>query len=279
MKAQCCTNILNPSPVVYGNLALLVLALSILLKVWMANFNRSLGRRIGSKALEATFADSRNDVITTTAVLAAALVARFTGLGLDGWMGAGVAVFILISGAGLVKDTLDPLLGEAPDPALVERLAGKIRAYPGVLGTHDLIVHDYGPNRRFASAHVEMASTEDVLESHQTIDEIERDVLRDEGIHLIIHYDPVDVSGSQSATARKQLEAWFKAIDERITIHDFRLVDGTRHLNYIFDVVVPEDFAMTAQELEARIGRELTHNGIPVHAHLTLDKSFAPIPS
>ncbi|MDL2293506.1 cation diffusion facilitator family transporter [Ruminococcaceae bacterium OttesenSCG-928-D13] len=269
--------IANPAPVVYGNLALLVLAASILVKVWMANFNRSIGRRIGSTALEATFADSRNDVITTTAVLAAALVARATGFSLDGWMGAAVAVFIIVSGIGLVKDTLDPLLGAAPDPALVKAIEERIDGYPGVLGTHDLMVHDYGPNRRFASAHVEMDADADVLDSHEVIDRIERDFLEQDNIHLIIHYDPVAPDDSVVGEARQALEAYLKTLDGRITIHDFRMVDGKKHVNYIFDVRVPPDFAMTPEELRADVEKSVKHDGRRVHVHLTVDYSYMAV--
>lgn len=271
--------IMEPTPVEFGWLSLLILLLAIIIKVWMAFFNRSIGRRIGSSTLEATSIDSRNDAITTTALLVAALIARFTGLKLDGWMGLAVAVFILVSGIGIVKDTLNPLIGEAPDPELVRQVAEKIKAYPGVLGTHDLIVHDYGPGRRFASAHVEMDSRSDVLKSHDIIDNIERDFLQNDNIHLIIHYDPIVVGNGEVDSTRNWVLQQVKKLDERFSIHDFRMLEGPSHINYIFDVVVPQEYEMSDEELEKNIQAAVQHGKKPVYVVLTIDRSYAPIPS
>ncbi len=270
--------ILNPSPVSFTWLSFLVLGVSILLKIWMAFFNRKMGRKIGSGTLEATYADSRNDVLTTGAVLIAALIARFTGLNLDGWMGLAVAVFILISGFSLVRDTLNPLLGTAPDPELVHAIRQKIESYPGVLGTHDLIVHDYGPGRRFASAHVEMSAEADVLKSHEVIDDIEWDFLKNENLHLIIHFDPVQTSGPAISPARAKALAAIQSIDPRLTLHDFRMVAGHSHDNYIFDVVLPEDFSLPEAELRHRIDEALQTGPRRIHTHVTVDRSYSPIP-
>lgn len=272
--------ILAPQPTQFGTITLLVLAASIAVKLWMAFFNRNIGRRIGSATLQATFVDSRNDVITTTAVLAAALVARFTGLQLDGYMGAAVAVFILISGIGLIRSTLAPLLGAAPDAELVEHIAKTIGGTPGVLGTHDLIVHDYGPKRRFASAHVEMDSSMDVMQSHAIIDQIERDFLEKENLHLIIHYDPVDTGHSAQANARRQVQQQLLDIDCRLSLHDFRMTEAASHFDYTFDVVVPPDYPESDEVLRAQIEKALQAPGQkPVVAALTIDRSYAPIPS
>ena len=183
--------ILHPTPVAFSWLTVAVLAGSIGVKLWMAMFNRTIGRRIGSATLEATATDSRNDVISTAAVLAALVLGQATHLVLDGWMGLAVALFILYSGIGLIKETVDPLLGEAPSEELAQHIARKVLSYDGVLGTHDLMVHDYGPGRCFASVHVEMAAEKDVLESHDIIDNIERDFHDNDNIHLVIHYDPI----------------------------------------------------------------------------------------
>ncbi|MDL2218939.1 cation diffusion facilitator family transporter [Ruminococcaceae bacterium OttesenSCG-928-O06] len=270
--------ILRPTPVDFSTPALVVLAVAVLVKLWMAAFNRSIGRRMDSATLAATFVDSRNDAITTAVVLVAAVVARFTGLGLDGWMGAAVALFIIVSGARLVKDTLDPLLGTAPDPALVRRLAATIQSYPGVLGTHDLIVHDYGPGRRFASAHVEMASEEDVLKSHEVIDRIERDVYLRENIHLIIHYDPVATRGAAVDKDRAFVANTLAAWDARLTLHDFRLLREKGRLTYVFDLVVPPDFAMDDEEIKRHVAGLLQQPGTEVDILLTVDRSFAAMP-
>ncbi len=270
--------ILNPTPVEFSILSFAVLAGAILLKIWMAFFNRRIGRKIGSGTLEATYADSRNDVLTTGAVLMAALIARFTGLNLDGYMGLAVAVFILISGFLLVRDTLNPLLGPAPDPDFVHHVKEKIESYPGVLGTHDLLVHDYGPGRRFASAHVEMDASADVMASHDIIDHIEWDFLKNENLHLIIHYDPIVTDPQHQAPARSRALAALESIDPRLGLHDFRWVAGQQHDNYIFDVVAPEQFPLPPEELKQRINQALQGGPRPVHTHITVDFSYAPIP-
>lgn len=270
--------ILHPTPVEYSWVSFVVLGASIVVKMWMAFFNRTIGRRIGSTTLEATYADSRNDVITTSAVLLAAVIARFTGLALDGWMGLAVAAFILYSGIGLVRDTLNPLLGEAPDDEFVKYVADKIISYPGVLGTHDLIVHDYGPGRRFASAHVEMSSTEDVLQSHDIIDNIERDFLENENLHIIIHYDPIVTGDAAINSARTRVNKALASIHPQLTMHDFRMVDGPTHTNYIFDVVVPAELGIGDAELQERIEQAVQNGKKPIRTVVTLDDSYAAIP-
>ena len=245
--------ILHPAPIEAGVLPVVILSVSILVKLWMAAFNRKLGRLIASPALEATAADSRNDVISTGAVLAATLLQMAFHWQLDGWMGLAVALFILYSGWGLVKDAIAPLLGQAPDPELVAHILEVTREYPGVLGIHDLIVHDYGPGRRFASLHVEMDAAGDVLRSHDVIDQIERRFLERDGLHVIIHYDPIVTGDGQTAYARDYLARAVKSIDPRLTIHDLRMVPGHTHTNLIFDLVVPHDFEMPVCRLKAEV--------------------------
>ena len=245
--------ILHPAPIEAGVLPMVILSVSILVKLWMAAFNRKLGRLIASPALEATAADSRNDVISTGAVLTATLLQMAFHWQLDGWMGLAVALFILYSGWGLVKDAIAPLLGQAPDPELVAHILEVTREYPGVLGIHDLIVHDYGPGRRFASLHVEMDAAGDVLRSHDIIDQIERRFLAQDGLHVIIHYDPIVTGDGQTAYARDYLARAVKSIDPRLTIHDLRMVPGHTHTNLIFDLVVPHDFEMPVCRLKAEV--------------------------
>ncbi|HBN96243.1 MAG TPA: cation-efflux pump, partial [Firmicutes bacterium] len=185
------SKILNPSFVKFGPVILIILVFSVVVKVWMAMFYQTLNVRIDSSPLKAVSADSRNDALATGAVLFSALVSRFAGLSLDGWAGLGVAIFIIYNGIGLVKDTISPLVGEAPSEEFVDYLSEKITSYEGVLGIHDLIIHDYGPDKRYVSAHVEMPSDWDPLITHDIIDRIERELLETDRIHLIIHYDPV----------------------------------------------------------------------------------------
>ena len=176
----------------YGWVTLVILVLSVLLKLWMSLFSKNLGDRISSTTLIALSADSRNDAIATTTVFITALVSRFANINIDGWAGLGVGVFIVYNGFTLIKETISPLLGEAPSDELVNNIIKKIESYDGILGVHDLIVHDYGPGRQYASAHVELYSHIDSKAVHSTIDEIEKDFLKENNINLVIHYDPVE---------------------------------------------------------------------------------------
>lgn len=242
--------ILSPEPITTGMVSILILAASILVKFWMAAFNRHVGQLIRSATLEATAADSRNDVISTGAVLIATLLQMQFGWNLDGYMGLAVAAFILWSGWGLVKDSIAPLLGQTPDPELVRHIADVTLSYPGVLGIHDMIVHDYGPGRQFASLHAEMAASADALESHDTIDRIEKYFLEQEGLHVVIHYDPIVTDDSETGEAREFFAAEAKKLDPRLSIHDLRMVPGTTHTNVIFDLVLPRELDSRASELK-----------------------------
>ncbi len=185
------SEVLEPSFVDYGPAVLVVLVVSVVVKIWMAVFYRALSVRIDSSPLKAVAVDSRNDALATGAVLFGAMVSRLAGFHLDGWAGLGVAIFIIYNGIGLVRDTISPLVGEAPTEEFVDYLSERIASYDGVLGIHDLIIHDYGPDQRYVSAHVEMPSDWDPLVSHEIIDNIERELFEEDRIHLIIHYDPV----------------------------------------------------------------------------------------
>lgn len=233
--------ILNPADTRITVVTGAVLAASIAVKLWLAAFNRELGGLIGSATLEAAAADSRNDVIATAAVLAAGIVEYFTSWRIDGWMGLAVAVFILYSGLGLARQTISPLLGENADPELRKRIISLVDACPEVLGYHDLMVHDYGPGKRFASLHVEMDKDEDPLHCHELIDEMERQCLRIHGVHLVIHYDPVVTNDPELDRMRELVGSILKVRDSRLSIHDFRMVPGWEHTNLIFDVAMPEE--------------------------------------
>lgn len=250
--------ILHPEAVAFTAVGAAVLLLSIAAKLWLCLFYRKLGKSIRSEALLASAADSRNDVASTAAVLAAYAFAYFTHIQIDGWAGLLVAVFILWSGVGIAKDTIDPLLGEAPDEALVHAIAQEIRSYDArVLGIHDLIVHDYGPGRRFASVHVELDAREDVLEAHELIDNIERDVTKKLRVDLVIHYDPIVTDDAEVNEVRQRVEAIVTEIDPRLSFHDFRMVRGREHSNVIFDLVLPFDLRGQEHALRARIGEAL----------------------
>ena len=233
--------ILHPAPVEFSVPLALVLVLSIAVKLWMARFYRVLGRRIDSSALSAAASDSRNDVISTAAVLAACVIGALTGIHLDGPMGLAVAAFIVWSGIGVARETISPLLGENADPALVKAVVQDVKAYPLVLGVHDVMVHDYGPGQKFATLHVEMDRREDPLVCHDIIDNIERDVLVRHGIHLTIHYDPLEMDDAETVAMRAQMKEILQNLDTRLNMHDFRMVRGVDHTNLIFDLVVPPD--------------------------------------
>lgn len=269
--------VVSPSPVEFSWISVGVLVASILVKLWMMLFNKKIGKLISSQSLEATAADSRNDCISTLAVLAATLISHFTAAELDGWMGILVAAFILYSGIGLVREAMSPLLGKAPDHETVEHIRDKVMSYEGVLGTHDLMVHDYGPGRMFASVHVEMAAERDVLESHDVIDNIERDFLM-EGLNLVVHFDPIVTSDSAVGDTRHEISEIVAKIDERLSIHDLRMVPGPTHTNVIFDCVVPHKFSMSEEELKQEICRFVQQSHPDYYCVITVENSYAPIP-
>ena len=214
-------------------------------------------------------------------IAAASVVSGLTGLELDGWMGLGVALFILWSGVGILKETVDPLLGEAPSEELTDYIGKKVMSYDGVLGTHDLMVHDYGPGRRFASVHVEMAAENDVMQSHDIIDNIERDFQENDHISLIIHYDPILTGDDAVGTAREWVKELVRSISPELSIHDFRMVQGPSHTNLIFDTVVPHNFPLSDAALRKRIQSLVeTHDAgeTKYYAVVTIDHSYAAIP-
>lgn len=266
--------IIAPSPTEFSGALVAVLALSIAVKLWMAAFNRSIGRRINSDTLEATAVDSRNDVISTAAVLSCACISRATGVDLDGWAGLAVGAFICWSGVGLLRDTVSPLLGQAPSPELVEHIHDKILSYPGVLGTHDLMVHDYGPGRQFASAHVEMAAEADPLESHDLIDNIEQDFKMEDGLIVTLHYDPIVTDDPEVRDMRHWISHAVEEIDPRITVHDLRCVPGPTHTNVIFDCVRPAGSALSSDELRERVARLVQGHYPRTIAKITVDESY-----
>ena len=244
--------ILHPEAVEFSALIVVILVCSILVKLWMAVFNRKLGRRIGSAALTAAAADSRNDVLTTGAVLISTVVCSLTGWArLDGIMGVAVAAFILWSGWGLVMDTLSPLLGESPSPELVEHIEQTVMGYPGVLGMHDLMVHDYGPGHQFASLHIEFPAETDPLKAHDVIDNIENDFIKRDGLQVTIHYDPIVTTDAAVGVLRTRLMEKARQLDPCLSIHDLRIVPGDTHTNVLFDLEFPAGYTGNKDEMLA----------------------------
>lgn len=278
LAGESVQKILHPAAATFGIVPAVMLVFSILVKLWMAGFYRSIGKKIDSTTLLAASADSRNDAISTGAVLLALLISAWTDLDLDGWMGMAVALFILYSGIGLIKDTLDPLLGRAPSEELTRRVEEKILSYEGILGTHDLMVHDYGPGQCFASVHVEMSAEMNVMRSHDIIDTIERDFHEQDHIHLMIHYDPIETGSEAVGTMRQWVAERVHAVSPLLSIHDFRMVKGELHTNLIFDVAAPSSYESTDAEIKQQIQRSVQENanGETYYCVITVDRSYAP---
>ena len=245
--------IFAPSAVEFSIPVAVVLIGSIAVKLWLCLFNRRLGKHIDSSALLATAADSRNDAISTTAVLVAALIELLTKWRIDGYMGLAVALFILYSGAMLARDTISPLLGETASPELRELIIGVVTAQPKVLGYHDLMVHDYGPGQRFASMHVEMSAMDDPLECHELIDNLERECVKQLGVHLVLHYDPVVTGDAELERLKAVVEDILRQRDERITLHDFRIVRGKGHTNLVFDIALPAELMGQRKQIKKQM--------------------------
>jgi len=245
--------ILAPEYTEYSFAVIVIIILSILIKLWQSLFYRAVGKRIGSQALIATAADSRNDVVSTLAILLGAAISLITGLHLDGYIGLLVAVFITVSGIRLIIETANPLLGTAPDAELVKEIHDKIRSYEGVIGMHDLTIHSYGEGKCFASVHCEVPAEEDILVSHDIIDNVERDFLRDMNIHMVIHLDPVVTSDARTNALHEEIVASVAKLYPTFSVHDFRVVWGISHSNIVFDVAVPFSETDTDRCISERI--------------------------
>ena len=245
--------ILHPEPVDSGVLVVVILCASIAVKLYMFFYNRRLGKKLGSTAMEATAMDSLSDSVATSAVLLATLVGRFTDLMIDGWCGLLVTVFILWSGISAAKETLDPLLGTPPTAELVDRIRSLVLAHKGIIGIHDLIVHDYGPGRMMISLHAEVSASGDVLELHDEIDNVENELREKLGCDAVIHMDPIVTDDGVTEETRQRVASLVHCIDDAISIHDFRMVKGPTHTNVIFDAVVPFGFRLNDEEVAKKI--------------------------
>ena len=247
--------IAHPEAVTFSWLAAAILLVSIAVKLYMYMYNKAVGKKIGSAAMAATAADSLSDTAATAAVLLSMIVGKLANVQLDGWVGLVVALFILWSAVQAARDTISPLLGQAPDPALVREIEGLVMAHDTVVGVHDLVVHDYGPGRRIISLHAEVPADGQVLELHDVIDNIESELARKLHCEAVIHMDPVVVGDPVVTALREQTAALVRTIDPRITIHDFRMVPGKTHTNLIFDAVIPFDEQLTRPQVAQRICR------------------------
>lgn len=249
--------ILHPSDIDFSPLIVGILVLSILVKLYMFYYNRTMSRKIQSAAMAATALDSISDTLATSVVLLSTLIAHFTGLKIDGWCGAAVGLFILFAGFNAARNTIGPLLGQAPDPEFVKSIRDLVMSYDEVLGVHDLIVHDYGPGRLMVSLHAEVPAKGDILHLHDTIDNIEKRLRRELSCEAVIHMDPILNDDEETNTLKSAVMDIVKTIDQSLTIHDFRIVKGPTHTNLIFDVVEPYQVSFLPEDLEAMIQQKV----------------------
>ena len=249
--------IIHPEAVEFSVVAIIGLLMSIAVKLWMGAFNKKLGKKIHSAAMEATAVDSVSDAISTSATMLSVIAAAFTDWPIDGIIGTVVALLILKAGWGAAQDTLSPLLGQKADPELVKELERRLLAYDGILGIHDLIVHDYGPGRRFASVHAEVPADKDVMLSHDVIDTAERQVGKALNLELVIHMDPIETDCAATNLMRQFVAQKVKEIDESFSIHDFRMVAGGELTNLIFDICVNGDTKLSDQQIRDEIERKM----------------------
>ena len=272
--------ILRPEEIAFSWASVGILCAAILVKLWMFHFNRTLGRRIGSAAMGATAADSLSDAAATSAVLLGTLVGGLTGLHIDGWVGLLVAAFILRAGWGAARDTLDPLLGQSPDPKLVEDIEQTVLAHELVSGIHDLIVHDYGPGRRMVTRHAEGPMAAGAQAGHDIIDDIERELKEKFRIEAVIHMDPIATRDPRTNALKEQVAELVREVDPAMTIHDFRMTQGPHHQNLIFDVVAPHRCPLSDEEVKARIGKLVAGlSGGPYFAVVSIDRAYTEPPA
>ena len=266
--------ILHPQPVEFDLLVLAILAVSIAVKLYMFFYNHRLGKKLNSSAMLATATDSLSDTVATTAVLVATLVGHFSGLMIDGWAGILVALFILWSGFNAARDTINPLLGTPPTHEFVEEIRDLVMAHPAIIGIHDLIVHDYGPGRVMISLHAEVSAAGNVLDIHDEIDNVEKELQEKLGCHAVIHMDPIVIDDGVTADTRKRVQALVHCIDDQISIHDFRMVVGPTHTNVIFDAVVPFGFHLADDEVAKKIQDAVRALDGNYYAVVTVERSY-----
>ena len=266
--------IIHPEALKFSMVALIVLVISILMKLWMGLFNRKLGRTVDSSVMLATSKDSLNDVFATTATLVALVASIFTTAPLDGIMGLVVSVMILVSGFGIVRETVDELLGQPASPELVASLKELVDECPYSLGMHDLIIHSYGPGNLIGSVHIEVDGKENIMDIHDAIDELERNIYDELCIRMTIHMDPVDTDNENLKLCKDMIQVILEDIDKDINFHDFRVVAGPSHTNLIFDLVVPHGCKLSEKEIKEAIDEKLLMREKRYYAVITFEKNY-----
>ena len=266
--------IFHPEELAFSPIIVVILCASILVKCYMAFYNRKISRKIDSAAMQATATDSLSDSLATAVVLIATLISHFSGVQIDGYCGVLVGLFILYAGFNAAKDTISPLLGQAPDPAFVQQIHDIVMSYEGVIGIHDLIVHNYGPGRILISLHAEVPANGDILTSHDMIDLIEHNLRDSLHCSAVIHMDPVSVGDEETNSLKQEVKNYLLEIDKSLTMHDFRIVKGPTHTNVIFDVVVPYHFPMTDEQLTKEVSRRIREVHPNYFAVIEVDKQY-----
>lgn len=267
--------LMNPEEIVFELAPFLILVLSIGVKLWMGVFNRKLGKRIDSKVMLATAADSMGDVITTGATVLSILICTFTSINVDAVAGIVVSVIVMWAGFSIAKETLEPLIGQSVPKELYQQITEAVEAYDGILGTHDLIVHNYGPNHSMASIHAEVPNDVDIEVSHEIIDRIEREVSKKLKLFLVIHMDPVETRNQEVLEIKSKLERIVHALDANLSFHDFRVVNGERQVNLIFDLVIPREYSKEdADKVLHQVMALMQEQDSRYQCVITLDHSF-----
>ena len=268
------SKVIHPGSIDFRIVSVIILIISIIVKFWMYTYNKKLSKTYDSSLLEATALDSISDVCGTTAVLVSTLLSPVLHFNLDGYMGIVVSGIILYGAYGLLRDMINSLIGEAPDPELVHNIVDRIMAHPAILGVHDMMLHNYGPNKIFASAHVEVDSSNDIFETHDHIDNIEREVKENMNIDLVLHMDPVKVNDPETELYRAKVVEAIHQIDPKWGFHDFRIVSGPTHVNLVFDLVIPFEEKYTQEEIEAMLLKHIQSNK-KIYLVLTIDHPYA----
>lgn len=265
----------HPEDISFDWVSFLILLLSVGVKLWMCFFNRRLGKRIDSKVMLATAADSAGDVIVTSATLASILICYFTDVNIDAFTGVAVSLLVIWAGISIARDTLEPLIGQRPDPELYRQIQQMVESYDGIVGTHDLIIHNYGPNRSMASIHAEVPRETDIEVSHEIIDKVEREVARKLNLFLVIHMDPVEIHDEKVLAVKAKLNGVIRALDPQLTFHDFRVVNGQQQINLIFDLVIPFSYSQTDAEKVVHQVKSLMHEiDERYQCVITVDKNY-----
>ena len=268
------SKVIHPGSIDFRIVSVIILIISIIVKFWMYTYNKKLSKTYDSSLLEATALDSISDVCGTTAVLVSTLLSPVLHFNLDGYMGIVVSGIILYGAYGLLRDMINSLIGEAPDPELVHNIVDRIMAHPAILGVHDMMLHNYGQNKIFASAHVEVDSSKDIFETHDHIDNIEREVKENMNIDLVLHMDPVKVNDPETELYRAKVVEAIHQIDPKWGFHDFRIVSGPTHVNLVFDLVIPFEEKYTQEEIEAMLLKHIQSNK-KIYLVLTIDHPYA----